>query len=127
MAKELLLVGLGGLVGSVLRFLVFKVSSYFSPAGFLLSTLIVNLTGSFLIGVLYALVERSAGVAAALRPLLMVGFCGGFTTFSAFSLENYQLLKEGQYTAVAAYSVASVVLGLAAVILGVRTFGLFAD
>ncbi len=127
MAKELLLVGFGGLAGSVLRFLVFRLSSNLSPAWFPVSTFAVNLAGSFLIGVLYALVERSAGVAATLRPLLMAGFCGGFTTFSAFSLENYQLLKEGQYTAVAAYSVASVVLGLAAVILGVRTFGLFAD
>lgn len=127
MTKELLLVGFGGFAGSVLRFLVFKFSSHFSPAWFPFSTFAVNLFGSFLIGLLFALVERSAVLAATLRPLLMAGFCGGFTTFSAFSLENFQLLKEGQYTAVAAYSTASVLLGLVAVIFGVKVFAFLAD
>ncbi|MFZ5628695.1 MAG: fluoride efflux transporter CrcB [Spirochaetota bacterium] len=127
MAKELLLVGVGGLTGSVLRFLIFRFSSHLSPAWFPLSTFVVNLVGSFLIGLLFALVERSAGLAGTLRPLLMAGFCGGFTTFSAFSLENYQLLKDGQYAAFAAYTAASVLLGLAAVIFGVKVVALIAD
>lgn len=127
MLKELLLVAVGGLTGSVFRFLVFKFGSHFSPAWFPFSTFFVNLAGSFLIGVLYALVERSAGLAGTLRPFLMAGFCGGFTTFSAFSLENYQLLKEGHYLAVFAYATASVILGLAAVILGVKVFTLLAE
>lgn len=127
MGKELLLVGVGGMAGSISRYLVFKLSSAFVVSWFPFSTFIVNIVGSLLIGILYALAERSAGLSVTIRPLLMAGFCGGFTTFSAISLENYQLLKNGDYLALAGYTFASMVIGLGAVVFGVRIVGAFAE
>ena len=104
-------VALGGAAGSVLRFLV---QTTLRPAagGFPWGTLAVNLAGSFLIGLCAAFAERQ-GAGSWIRPWLMVGLLGGFTTFSAFSLENLHLLRGGQLATVFAYVLASVAGGLA--------------
>ncbi|MCD6024929.1 MAG: fluoride efflux transporter CrcB [Fibrobacteria bacterium] len=106
-----LAIALGGALGSVLRY---AVQSALRPAsgGFPWGTLTVNLFGSFLIGLCAALAERQ-GAASWIRPWLMVGLLGGFTTFSAFSLENVQMLRQGQVLAAFAYMAASVLAGLA--------------
>jgi CrcB protein len=127
LTRDLLLVGVGGFAGCVLRFLVVEYTRHLTPAWFPVGTFVVNVCGSFVIGLLFAFVERSAGVAATLRPLLMAGFCGGFTTFSAFSLENYHLLKTGQYAALIVYAAGSTLLGLAAVLAGVKVMALLFD
>lgn len=99
-------VALGGAIGSVLRFLT--VAAVSAP----LATLIVNIAGSFAIGVAFVLLS------ARLSPLLMTGVLGGFTTFSAFSLDALKLWDTGQPAQAAGYVAASVLLSLAAVALG---------
>jgi len=105
-----LAIALGGALGSVLRY---AVQSALRPAagGFPWGTLAVNLAGSFLIGLCAALAERQ-GAGSWVRPWLMVGFLGGFTTFSAFSLENLHLLRSGQVVSLFTYVAVSVVGGL---------------
>ena len=104
-------VALGGAAGSVLRY---SIQTALRPVagGFPWGTLTVNLAGSFLIGLCAALAERQ-GAGSWIRPWLMVGLLGGFTTFSAFSLENMHLLRGGQLAMVFAYVLASVAGGLA--------------
>lgn len=104
-----LAIALGGALGSVLRY---AVQSALRPVsgGFPWGTLTVNLVGSFLIGLCAALAERQGG--SWIRPWLMVGVLGGFTTFSAFSLENVHLLRGGQLALTFAYLLASVAGGL---------------
>ncbi len=101
-------VALGGAIGSVLRYLT--ANSLPAPLG----TLAVNVLGSFAMGVLFAALSTRAG----LSPLLMTGVLGGFTTFSAFSLDALKLWQGGQMPAALAYVAASVCLSLAAVALG---------
>ena len=110
-------VGLGGVIGSCARYLasVFALSQ-FGP-GFPLGTLFVNITGSFVIGFYAALTGPDGRVFAGTRQrqFVMTGICGGYTTFSAFSLQTLALAQEGQWLRAGAYIVASVVLCLVAV------------
>jgi CrcB protein len=119
MDRNVLLVGIGGLVGSIVRYLVAVLfAGVFSPA-FPLATLTVNIVGCFLIGVLFALSDRGSILSPEWRILLTTGFCGGFTTFSTFSYESLRLLQDGEYLYVAMYILLSVVVGLAATYIGV--------
>lgn len=93
MIKNLLLVGLGGGVGSVLRYLCQKWINESYQNIFPLGTFLVNISGCFLIGVLYALGERSNVLSPQIRLLLITGLCGGYTTFSTFAFENFNLLR----------------------------------
>lgn len=113
MIQSILLVALGGAAGSVARFLVVGGAGRW-VSGWPLGTLLVNVAGSLAIGVLYVLLTQRA----ALAPLLVAGFLGGFTTFSAFSLDALKLWEGGQAVQAAAYVAASVILSLAAVALG---------
>ena len=114
-----LAIALGGAAGSVLRY---AIQSALRPAGggFPWGTLAVNLLGSFLIGLCAALAERygTQGAGSWIRPWLMVGLMGGFTTFSAFSLENMQMLRNGQIALVFAYALLSVAGGLVLALAG---------
>ncbi|MBE0675690.1 MAG: fluoride efflux transporter CrcB [Bacteroidales bacterium] len=118
MLKTILLVGSGGFVGSVARYYVSKLnvtSGLFSlPVG----TLLVNVTGSLLLGFLVGLAGRGTGLPPEWRLFLMVGLCGGFTTFSTFAGENLSLMQGGQYLSMAIYTALSVFLGLIAVFAG---------
>lgn len=118
MFKEILFVGLGGFAGSALRYLVGK----FLNTGFPWGTLLVNVAGCLLIGLLYGLFERGNVSSPEVRLLLTAGFCGGFTTFSAFMNENMLMLRAGEFLPFAAYTVGSIVLGLAAVWFGYWIF-----
>jgi len=122
--KSVLIVGLGGGAGSILRYLCQKWVYQFYPHPFPWGTLLVNVTGCFLIGVFYSLSEKSALFTPEWRLLLTTGFCGGFTTFSAFAFENLNLLRTGDTTYFFLYIVASVVLGIAAVLAGTTIFKL---
>jgi CrcB protein len=101
-------VALGGAIGSVLRYLA--VAAFGAPMG----TLAVNVLGSFVMGALFVALTTRAG----LSPLLMSGVLGGFTTFSAFSLDTLKLWQAGQALPALAYVGASVLLSLGAVALG---------
>jgi CrcB protein len=115
MIKQMLLVGTGGGIGSILRFLASYWTVKSGTPAFPFSTLMVNLAGCLLIGLLSGIAMKQSGLDAHLRLLLITGFCGGFTTFSAFSLENLQLFQSGQYVSLIVYVAGSILLGLAAV------------
>lgn len=101
-------VALGGAIGSVLRYAT--VTAIGAPLG----TMIVNVVGSFIMGVLFVTLATRTQVS----PLLMTGILGGFTTFSAFSLDALKLWQSGQPTQALLYIAASVILSLTAVALG---------
>jgi CrcB protein len=111
MLRELILVGLGGASGSILRY---AVSFLIRANGFPLATLVINITGSFLLGVVIAYSEKNAA-AGPWKHLLAIGLCGGFTTFSTFSMESLNLLKQQQYLLLIIYVLASILFGIAAV------------
>ena len=109
--KALLLVGAGGFAGSALRYLISRLMLPWAvSSGFPFSTLTVNVAGSLLIGALMGL-----GLSGGWALLCIVGFCGGFTTFSTFSLETVTLLRAGSYLPAALYMWSSMVLLIAAV------------
>jgi CrcB protein len=107
--------GLGGVARYSIQTFILKLYPHIFPFG----TLAVNILGCFLIGIFYALSERSGMLSAEWRIALTTGFCGGFTTFSAFAYENVSLLKTGNYLFVSLYIIASVVLGIVAVFAGI--------
>ena len=120
MIKNFLIVGVGGAVGSMLRYAIQKFFQAQPAAAFPTATLLVNIAGCFLIGILWSLVSRSLTWNDEMKLLLMTGFCGGFTTFSAFTLEGIGLLKENRTVLFVIYLTASVVGGLLATFIGIR-------
>ena len=112
---NLLLIAIGGAAGSLLRY---GCSRWLNAPGFPYGTLTVNLFGSFLIGALLSFFTGDAD--AGKRFLLITGFCGGFTTFSAFSLEALQLLQQSKFTTFFIYTFATIVFGLLATYAGFK-------
>jgi fluoride exporter len=119
MDRSILLVGIGGFVGSVARYLVAIVFAGQVASLFPFATLTVNVVGCFLIGILFALSDRGNILSPEWRILLTTGFCGGFTTFSTFSYESLRLMQDGEYLYLLAYVLLSVVVGLAATYFGI--------
>lgn len=120
MLKNFLIVGLGGGAGSMLRYAVQKIFNVQSATAFPTGTLLINISGCFLIGILWGFASRSLTWNEELKLLLMTGFCGGFTTFSAFTLEGIGLLKENKAALFVIYLAASVIGGLLATLIGIR-------
>ena len=118
MYKLLLIIGSGSFLGGIARFLTSRYIQNQIFSSFPLGTLVVNLTGCFLIGVIYGLSERGNLINAELRMFLTVGFCGGFTTFSTFSNENMAMLRDGNFFYFAIYASCSMFFGLLATYLG---------
>ena len=114
--KQILLVFLGGGTGSILRYLISK--SLNNATILPLGTLVVNVLGSLLIGFILGLGYRQQMISANGMLLLATGFCGGFTTFSAFSYENQVFLKAGDFMSVGIYTISSLILGIAATFAG---------
>lgn len=119
MLKNILIIGAGGFIGSVLRYLTQVASGKLFSLSFPVGTFIVNILGCFIIGVVYALSEKGNLLNAEMRLFLAVGFCGGFTTFSTFSNDNLILLKDSQLVFLFFNIFGSVILGVAAVYLGI--------
>jgi fluoride exporter len=115
MFKNFLLVGLGGAIGSMLRYVFYVVVTV---KHFPWATFIVNITGSFIIGMVLAMSIKDENFAHNWKLFLATGICGGFTTFSAFSAENITLLQNEKYVLALAYIALSMVLGIAAAWLG---------
>jgi CrcB protein len=116
----ILAVALGGAIGSVARYLVSIGSGKLFGLDFPWGTMIVNVTGSFLIGACAAIFVAKWQLSQAVRIFLTVGFCGGYTTFSTFSLDAFYLAERGALIPAAGYVAASVVLSIAALVLGVH-------
>ena len=115
MIKNLLLVGLGGSIGSMVRYAAsFLIRSKLFPY----ATLSVNITGSFIIGLVFAMSLKEEGLSNNWKIFLATGICGGFTTFSAFSLENMGLLQTGKIGMAVTYILLSIILGILATFLG---------
>jgi len=121
----LLLIALGGAAGSVLRYLVGGRVQHFAPHGFPVGTLFVNVVGCLLIGML---IRQFMNIQTHnyLRALLVVGFCGGFTTFSTFSAETLGLIEGGEYARAMSYVLLSVALCLGATFAGMSVMKLVA-
>ncbi len=113
-----LLVGLAGFFGTISRYLLGQMIFKAGSGTFPYSTLFVNLIGCLLIGLIYGLVEKGSMLSTQTRIVLASGFCGGFTTFSAFSAESFQMIREGFYTHFALYAGLSILLGIAATFAG---------
>lgn len=109
---KLLLVFIGGGLGSVLRYYLSITFYTLGSSGFPWPTFIVNIAGSLLLGFLITFNEREPSLNQDLILLASAGFCGGFTTFSTFSYENYFLLKQGEFIIASAYIAASLIGGV---------------
>ena len=124
MIKQVMLIGIGGFVGSVARYYVSKLNLTIDVFAVPIGTLTVNILGSLLIGFLAGIADKSPIMTADLRLLLMVGLCGGFTTFSSFTNENLMLMHNGQFLSILMYTGLSIFLGFLAVYLGYTTSNL---
>ncbi len=118
MIKNLLLVGLGGSIGSMARYLISRLCTHVEWLSVPIGTLIVNIMGSLLIGFLIGISEKSPILTVELRMFLMVGLCGGFTTFSSFTGENLMMMRSGQFLSLFLYTGLSILLGFTAVWFG---------
>lgn len=118
MIKNILLVAAGGGIGAALRYGVYFL---FKPQLFPYSTLIINVAGSLLLGVIMAIsMKENSSLSENTRLFLATGICGGFTTFSTFSYENIYLLQSGKHNLAFIYILASVVAGISATWLGFK-------
>ncbi|HEY8968547.1 MAG TPA: fluoride efflux transporter CrcB [Puia sp.] len=117
--KTALIIALGGAIGSISRYgaQVFIYRTY--PSVFPAGTFLVNLMGCLLIGIFYGLSEKGNLLTPEWRLFLTTGFCGGFTTFSTFAYENMDLIRSSDFLYTGLYIAGSVVLGIAAVFLGI--------
>ena len=113
-----LMVGIGGFAGSVLRFWLGSYVGGRFGARFPYGTFIVNITGSFLVGVVFAILAEKTSWSANWRYLIPIGFIGGYTTFSAFEYETFRLFQDGQIFTAALNVTLSVVIGFAGVWIG---------
>ena len=119
MLRTILIVGTGGFIGSVMRYLVQVWVEKGLMSTFPWGTFVANIAGSFIIGVVFALAEKGNIVNNEWRMFLAVGICGGFTTFSSFAYNNLTLLKEQAYASFFLNVGGSLFLGILAVYLGI--------
>jgi CrcB protein len=124
MFKHILLIGFGGFIGSVARYYVSKINLLIDFFSIPLGTLLVNVSGSFVLGFLTGIAVKSPVMTLELRLFFMVGICGGFTTFSTFTNENLALLHNGQLMSIVLYTGLSIFLGFLAVYFGYITSNL---
>ena len=118
-------VALGSAVGGASRFALSTFLQQRASSAFPVGTLVVNITGSLVLGFVLRYALGSPSVSAEVRALLTVGFCGGYTTFSTFSYETVVLMEAGDYRRAALYIALSVVLSLAATFVGMAVAGQF--
>ncbi len=112
-----LIIGFGGAIGTILRYIMGGLDYRFSSGVFPISTLVVNVTGSLMIGFLWGTVDRFA-ISPNLRLFVFIGILGGYTTFSTFSLETFNLMRDSEYKIAFFNMVLSLALSVGAVFAG---------
>ena len=118
MIKSIMIVGLGGFIGTVARFIISRFFQVNITSVFPWSTFIVNIVGCLLIGIIYGISEKGDFLSSDIRLFLTVGICGGFTTFSTFSNDSFLLIHEQEWFRFALYTSLSIFIGLMAVYVG---------
>ncbi|MFO8067281.1 MAG: fluoride efflux transporter CrcB [Bacteroidales bacterium] len=116
--KLILIIGAGSFIGGVIRYLISLFVHNKIMSAFPLGTLIVNLLGCFFIGIVFGLIDKG-NVNQEWKFFLITGLLGGFTTFSAFSIETVNMLRDGQFLYASSYILFSVVFGIIAAMLGI--------
>jgi fluoride exporter len=116
--RMLLYVALGSAIGGVSRYLLGGLFQRMLDTTFPTGTLLVNISGSFLLGAILRYAIETPTLSPEIRALLTVGFCGGYTTFSTFSYETVALLEDGEWTRAGLYVGVSILLSLVGVLLG---------
>jgi len=116
--RQLFIIGMGGFIGTIGRYGVSKLNLYWHFLSIPMGTLTVNILGSLIIGFLAGISSKSEILSPDLRLFLMVGICGGFTTFSSFTNENLMLMQNGQFGTALIYTASSILFGFTAVYLG---------
>ncbi|HKT61308.1 MAG TPA: fluoride efflux transporter CrcB [Gemmatimonadales bacterium] len=111
----------GSAIGGLARYLLGGFLQRLAGVTFPISTLIINITGSFLLGLILRYAVDTPTLSAEVRAFLTIGICGGYTTFSTFSYETVALMEDGQWTHAALYVALSVALSLVAVFLGIAS------
>ena len=114
----LIFIGLGGFAGAISRYLVDGLVTDRTAGTYPWGTLAVNATGSFLLGLLFAMTTERAILPAEIRGPVMIGFIGAYTTFSTYMLESWQLIENGSYGPAIANLGGSILIGVAAVATG---------
>lgn len=122
MIKNIFLVLLGGGIGSVVRYLLSYFLTKNSTTQFPWATFIANALGCLLIGLLFGYIQKNNVQNESLKLLLITGFCGGFTTFSTFSLENIQFIQNQNYNLALLYTISSIFIGFLGVLIGFKLF-----
>lgn len=114
MLKNILLIGSGGAIGSICRYIISVYIQKIFAHNFPLGTFAVNILGCFIVGLIFGLIEGHPQQHH-LRLLFVIGFCGGFTTFSSFAYENIHLVQSGHNLSMLLYTLGSIVVGFIAV------------
>jgi fluoride exporter len=125
MIKTLLLIGTGGFLGSISRFLASRFVQNNLSAGYPLGTFLVNISGCFLIGLIYGLSDKHNILNPGWKLFLTIGFCGSYTTFSTFTSESLAILRDGDLFHFFLYTGMSLFCGITATLLGVLTAKIF--
>jgi CrcB protein len=121
---QVLWIALGGAIGAVLRYLISAGITPLIPMNFPIGTLVVNILGCLIIGIVYAVLSETAHFQSILKPFIVIGILGGFTTFSSYAIEIVQLAQLQQTMKALAYLALSNIIGLAAAWAGYKIFSL---
>ena len=122
MIKSVLIVGIGSFIGGALRYLISTLFKQFCTQGFPWGTLLVNLMGCFIFGIIFALFSKYSSTSHPWCLLLTTGLCGGFTTFSTFAYESVLMLQQGYLSGFISYVATSLIAGISLFALGYWIF-----